>query len=252
MKKLTQSDFIKRAKEVHGDRFDYSKCVYKGMTEKVVITCKKHGDFLQLPHAHLKGQGCKKCTRGILGVGILDLDNEDFSLPSYARWRNILIRSFSDKYKNEHPTYKNVTLSQDWIYYSNFKQWFYDPSNGYIDGYQLDKDLLVKGVKIYSPETCCFLPQELNKLLTKRDLHRGELPIGVHRLQRKSAYRASLQMFGKTKNFGYFKDPMSAFQEYKKRKEQYIKELAEDYFNKSKITQKVYEAMMRYKVDADD
>lgn len=59
--KNTQADIIRRAKEVHGDKYDYSKVVYKGVNEKVVITCPKHGDFLQTPNIHLQGHGCPDC-----------------------------------------------------------------------------------------------------------------------------------------------------------------------------------------------
>lgn len=59
--KLSKEDFIKQARNVHGDKFDYSKVDYNGITKRVIITCPIHGDFLQEPRYHLKGQGCKKC-----------------------------------------------------------------------------------------------------------------------------------------------------------------------------------------------
>ena len=55
-------DFIERAISVHGNKYDYSKSVYTGMHNKVIITCPIHGDFEQEAHAHLKGQGCPKCA----------------------------------------------------------------------------------------------------------------------------------------------------------------------------------------------
>ena len=53
--------FIIKAKEVHGDKYNYSLIVYKNVDTKVTIICKEHGEFLQTPYCHLKGQGCKKC-----------------------------------------------------------------------------------------------------------------------------------------------------------------------------------------------
>ena len=61
---LTTEEFIKRAKEVHGDRYDYSKVEYKGTKIKVCIICPIHGEFWQLPILHLKGHGCIRCNNG--------------------------------------------------------------------------------------------------------------------------------------------------------------------------------------------
>lgn len=54
-------DFMKRAKEVHGDTYDYSKVRYEGSKEKVCITCKTHGDFWQIPNSHFNKRGCPDC-----------------------------------------------------------------------------------------------------------------------------------------------------------------------------------------------
>lgn len=59
---LTTEQFIKKAKLVHGDKYDYSKICYVGTNDKVIITCKKHGDFKQSPNTHTKGSGCSKCS----------------------------------------------------------------------------------------------------------------------------------------------------------------------------------------------
>lgn len=58
-------------------------------------------------------------------------------------------------------------------------------------GWALDKDILVKGNKIYSPETCCFVPQEINNLFTKRKSCRGTLPIGVKYIKENKKFSAS-------------------------------------------------------------
>ena len=64
-KKYELYDWIKRAKEIHGDKYDYSKVEYVNNHTKVCITCPEHGDFLQTPVAHLCGQGCPKCANKI-------------------------------------------------------------------------------------------------------------------------------------------------------------------------------------------
>lgn len=59
--KYSNDEFIKHAKEVHGDKYDYSKVEYINNKTKICIICNEHGEFWQTPHNHLKGQGCMKC-----------------------------------------------------------------------------------------------------------------------------------------------------------------------------------------------
>ena len=58
----SQDEFIKQSREVHGDRYDYSKVEYEKSNEKVIIICKEHGEFKQIPSSHLQRQGCLKCA----------------------------------------------------------------------------------------------------------------------------------------------------------------------------------------------
>ncbi len=60
-RKKTMEDFLKKAKEVHGNKYDYSKIEYVDAKTKVCIICPEHGEFWQIPYCHLKGQGCPKC-----------------------------------------------------------------------------------------------------------------------------------------------------------------------------------------------
>ena len=62
MKRLTTDEFIRRAKDIHGNKYDYSKSVYVNAVTKVCIICPEHGEFWQLPNNHLKGCGCPKCS----------------------------------------------------------------------------------------------------------------------------------------------------------------------------------------------
>lgn len=62
MKKLTTDEFIKRAKDIHNNKYDYSLVNYKNCREKVKIICPIHGEFEQTPQNHLKGQGCPRCS----------------------------------------------------------------------------------------------------------------------------------------------------------------------------------------------
>ena len=63
--KIKLIDFIKRAKEIHGDKYDYSKVEYKNNKTKICIICPIHGEFLQNPYNHIIGQGCPKCGKNM-------------------------------------------------------------------------------------------------------------------------------------------------------------------------------------------
>ena len=83
----------------------------------------------------------------------------------YQRWREMLRRCYSEKSQVKSPTYKGVTVCPAWHYFSVFRAWM-SAHDGYHEGNDLDKDLLVFDNKIYSPETCLFVPKEINSLLT--------------------------------------------------------------------------------------
>ena len=192
------------------------------------------------------------------GVGITGLEpsrDENGELNSYTCWKDMLKRCYSVKWQEKNQTYKGCSVCDDWLYYPNFKNW-YDKSYYEVENKtsQLDKDVLTKGNKIYSPETCIFVPKFINTLFVKSQKARGELPIGVSYYKASKKYQAKLRVFknGKstTKHLGYFDTADEAFEVYKRVKEDYIKEIADEY--KDKIPTKLYEAMYSYKVDIDD
>ena len=116
----------------------------------------------------------------VQGVGINDI-NEDVKvdgkhLPFYRTWVAMLNRCYSTKCKARQPTYLGCSVCDEWKYLSNFKTWF---DENYVEGFQLDKDILVEGNKVYCPENCRFVPQYLNLLLNTRNNDRGSLPLGV-------------------------------------------------------------------------
>lgn len=96
--------------------------------------------------------------------------------PAYITWNNILRRCYNAQDHVAHPTYIGASCCDDWLLFTNFATWF---SVNFIPDYQLDKDLLVRENKIYSPETCVYVPGYINKFITTRHNYRGELPIGV-------------------------------------------------------------------------
>lgn len=252
-KKASKSDleaFIERAKKVHGDKYDYSLTALKNHTTKVRIICPIHGEFLQMPVSHLAGQGCIKCGHDarrhlLCGVGINDWSDNSGHSPSYYVWNAMIRRCYSPMHHKKQPTYSDCIVCDEWHKYSNFKKWFDNPENGYREGYHLDKDILVKGNRVYSPETCCFVPAQINDIFVSRPPKDNGLPIGVYiRHGKYNRFYASYGRFGETVRLGGFNTVEEAHVAYIKAKNAYIKEVATDFYSRGEITQRVYEAMM--------
>lgn len=259
-RKLKQEDVVERFKNVHGEKYDYSKFVYIDKKTKSIITCKVHGDFLQTPHHHLLGCGCplcarisqrKKITTKHFGVGVYDIDNvhELTSIVEKARscWRAMIQRCYDKKFQKKHPTYIGCYVCDSWLTFSVFLRWFKD---NYVEGFELDKDLLVKGNKVYSPDTCCFVPHEINGFLCKCDkLRKKDLFIGVKK-NSDNTFSAMVRKGMKNFVYGKYATELSAFDKYKQEKESYAKEIANKY--SSVISEKAYKALVNYKVDLND
>ena len=155
-------------------------------------------------------------------------------------------RCYDKKSQEKQISYKNTIVCEEWHNFQNFAEWMennYNPET--MKGWQLDKDILIKGNKIYSPETCSFVPKEINTLILKSYKKRGELPIGVRALP-SGRYQARTA----NKVYGTFDTPEEAIQAYKTAKEKHIKEVADKW--RGKITDQVYQAMYNYKVEIID
>lgn len=248
----TLSAFIDAARKVHGDKYQYHTINnFNGLFHKVSIFCPKHGVFEQLPDAHLRGRGCPSCwaerrKTSLCGVGINDYDGNirpnGVLLQSYKTWKGMIFRCYDEKELKTHPSYKDCSVCKEWLYFSNFKKWFDDPQNGYINGYMLDKDILCAGNRIYSPETCCFVPNEIN-ILVRKAYDNKDLPTGVF-LSREDVFCASY----KNHYLGVFNKVEDAYNAYCECKEEDVKKRSQEYYNKGLITKKVYDALQKYKV----
>jgi hypothetical protein len=186
---------------------------------------------------------------GYYGIGEYDYNARSKNLKGYKTWSGLLERVFSKLYIEKQPTYKDVTVCEEWKNFNKFMRWFennYNPET--MQGWQLDKDILVKGNKVYSPETCGFVPQEINALFTKRQNDRGDLPIGVQR--EGNSFKASFTRGSKRVYLGLFSTKEEAFQVYKVAKEGWIKEVAEKW--KPFIALNIYRTMINYKVEITD
>ena len=145
----------------------------------------------------------------------------------YEMWKNMLRRCYSDTYKKKRPTYECCEVSENFKYYEYFYEWCNKQIGFCNEGFELDKDLLVKGNKVYSESACVFIPQEINLLLIKRTASRGKYLIGVYWSKTNKAFKATVRKNkGKSEHLGYFNTELEAFNAYKQAKETFIKEQA--------------------------
>lgn len=174
----------------------------------------------------------------------------------YEAWRHMLGRCFDKRIKKKQLSYKSASCCEEWLVFENFYEWLHSQENfdKWLDGNRwcLDKDILVKGNKIYSPQTCCLVPNYVNVLFTKRNKDRGLLPIGV--VKQNNGFRAECNSPFEQyiKYIGMYPTSEQAFYAYKEHKEDVIKQVAKIEYANSNITKHCYEAMINYIVEITD
>ena len=194
---------------------------------------------------------------GYLGEGKYKTTENGKKTKCYRTWYDMLRRCYDEKNLKRNPTYIDSEVCDKWLNFQEYGKWF--EGNYYeIEGERmcLDKDILIKHNKIYSPDTCVFVPHNINVLFTKRDKMRGKYPIGVHYNKRDEKFQAYCRIYdfkenkSKNKYLGLYDTVEQAFEVYKQFKEQNIKEVADHY--KDQISEKLYQALYDYQVEITD
>ena len=167
----------------------------------------------------------------------------------------MLKRCYTTILKKRHSNNEDCEVSDNFKSYEYFYEWCHKQigfgNEGDENPFHLDKDLLIKGNKVYSENSCVFVPTEINSLLVKREASRGEHLIGVHWCNTKKAFVAQVgKNKGKQEHLGLFKTEIEAFRAYKQAKETFVKEQAEKW--KDEIDERAYKALMNYTVNIDD
>ena len=208
-------------------------------------------------HHFLDGNVSCPYEKRIFNVGFMgeyDFSNEDINMVKNAKkkWRNMLRRAYDVCYKEKNYTYENCYVCEEWHNFSNFYKWYkenyYEIKN---EKMELDKDILFKGNKIYSSETCIFVPHRINVMFIKNKKNKGKLPTGVTEHNGKLEVRCTNEKKERI-IIGYFRinQITEAFMCYKNFKEKIIKRLADEY--KELIPIKLYEAMYKYEIEIND
>ena len=191
-----------------------------------------------------KGEVKDRLKPSFYGVGVVGeafVKNDQM----YNTWMCMLNRCYGATHTKKNSPYKDCSVSENFKYYPYFKEWCNKQIGFGNKGWALDKDILVKGNRVYSEDTCCLVPAEINSLLT-RYTKESDTCKGVY--YNKKLGKFSAHLLGKY--IGLFTTELEAFQVYKQAKEAYIKEVANKW--KDQIDNRVYEALMNWGVSIDD
>lgn len=231
--------------------------VYKKYND-INVKFEKSGHIVNTRYSHFINGDIKDpymptvYNKGFVGEGEYETRENGKITNRYLTWNSMMKRCYDEKQIETRITYKDCSVYKEWHNFQNFSKW-YDENYYEVDGerMELDKDILLKGNKIYSPDTCVFVPQRINALFLKRNGDRGEFPIGVYLDKKSNKYKSQCAIGkGKIKNLGRYEDINNAFLAYKLFKEKLIKQIAEEY--KDKIPCKLYKAMYSYQVEITD
>lgn len=198
-----------------------------------------------------KGNVKDRLVATVQGVGVLGDEPACVNgkhLKEYLLWQAMLKRCYDPEYCSKHPTYNDCCVSENFKYYPYFKSWCFEQIGFKQTGWELDKDILVRGNKVYSEDTCVFIPQEINKLLNRQNENQTEYPTGVHYDKREGKFHSHLSVSGGRIRLGRFNSVDAAFQAYKQAKEDQIKVVANKW--KEQIDERAYKALMSYRVES--
>lgn len=161
----------------------------------------------------------------------------------YQVWRSMIARCYDEKQRHKYKSYKGCEVCDEWKYVSNFKKWF---DENYIEGCDLDKDILVKGNRLYSPSTCCFVPKELNRIFEAKPkkIEGNTLPEGVMYEWGRAKYISYINTIFGRKYIGRFDNIEDAADAYSRTKADYVIELAKKYYTEGRLHERVYKAIV--------
>lgn len=183
------------------------------------------------------------------GVGIYKKGKNPASISGrptkpYYTWRNMLERCYDSKCQEKYPTYIGCSVCDEWLNFQVFAEWYETNHPKDCNKYHLDKDLKALGNKVYSPETCLFVPTAVNLFTTDSSAARGSCMIGVtwYKPTEKFMSYCKNPFTKKQENLGHFHNELQAHLAWRKRKSELAYELAMIQEN-----QEVRDALLRWR-----
>ncbi len=220
--------------ETHITKEGYTCKIIGGGKNKSYNTIQINEWITEKPYQHIK-EGRVKYPyyksvygKGYIGEGGYKAKVNGKTTKCYKLWNSMIQRIHDKKALLKRPTYRDVAICEEWYSFNNFAKWFYEESN-YKKGWQIDKDLLSNGNKVYSPSTCVFLPQKLNIFLSTNRANNTLGLTGVSWNESSKKWAAQITIEQKTVFLGYFNTKEEASEEYIKAKNKRATELVDEY-----------------------
>ena len=218
----------------------------------------ENGYITDCQYGHLKrGLVMSPYDKGVCGVGFHGEGKYKAWISrykitnQYQTWTSMIRRCYDVKCQEKYRSYIGCTVAPEWHNFQIFAEWYdeniYKVGDERID---IDKDILIKGNRIYSPETCIFAPQKINSLIVNKASARGLYPVGVTWSKKMQKFSAACSNTNKQVYLGYHTTPEEAFHVYKDYKENLIKMVAELY--KDYIPTKLYDSLNQYSIEITD
>jgi hypothetical protein len=162
----------------------------------------------------------------IFGVAVNDskeptrklVNGKEVMSPAYRAWRDMVKRAYSKKHKDK--GYNDVSVCDEWLLFSNFKKWF---DENWFEKGQLDKDLVERGNRIYSPDKCLIISSMVNLFILSNKPKRNGSLIGVYWFAPRGKWQGQISnpFTKKSEYLGYFTDEMEGHLAWKKRKHEF-------------------------------
>lgn len=181
---------------------------------------------------------------GYLGEGPYKTRVDGKLTDAYDTWDSILDRCYSPRERDRYRTYYHIcTVCKEWFNYQAFARWYNDnwyPCEGRL---HIDKDILVKGNKVYSPEKCILIPQRFNMIfMSKERSVDADLPCGVHRTRTSNKYVVEFN-----RNYlGTFDSAEEAAIAHETAKRNYIRSSIAEYELEYRLPDKVRNALLAW------
>lgn len=169
------------------------------------------------------------------GVGINDADypvspvvnGKRQNCPFYTTWKNMISRCYMEDWKRRpgiETPYIGCTVVKEWHKFSVFKEWMEKQD---WKGNNLDKDLKVPGNKVYGPDTCVFIPKEINILISEGRYEKYKYGLKKGLTKDGNKFRARIKRYGKLYQIGNFDNENDAHNAWVVEKKKYVTEVAE-------------------------
>lgn len=212
----------------------------------------ENGEIIDaMAHNVVKGNVANPFRRRVFGVGYFGVGRHNSvgettgkTNKMYNTWYGMFERCYCPKYHLKQPTYIGCSVDEKWHCFQDFGDWFeqnYNPE--YMQDWHLDKDILVKGNRIYSPDNCRLIPRMLNAVVNYKQTNKRGMPTGVYKEGKK--YSAIMDLEGHAKRIGLYSSVSEASEAFNNFKLEWIKTTTEKW--KELICPDIYNTLKNYK-----